>query len=150
MKKIKIVILIISMVILTGCLNKNTLICTKENYTKNTKDEDILTIEKMSFKYSNDEIQNYSLESTTQLPESDMVSIDPMINLVKTTKTSMFEDVDGIITKVQKKKDGFYYSIKFDMSKISEENKVNLELIDQTISKEIIKNSFTAEGYTCK
>ena len=142
MKKIKLIMILSIIFVLTGC-SSQSLSCTKEEKTDYGQNS-----EKQDFSFSNNKIKSYSAEMSIKLNDDYNDYADVLLESLE-SPFKEYKDKDGI--KYETSKKGDIISIKFsgDYDKMDEETKDSLG-IDKKASYEEVKKSLEDDDYTCK
>ena len=142
MKKIYILLIPIFILILTGCGNNKTLVCTRDNETTNN----VLIRSTVNVEYTDEKLVNFKLETITDLSKTDLLNDEFVESIIKSSSetTKKLSNIEGIDTKYEKVDVGVKYTLEVDYDELKEEDTKDL---DQTLYKKDMKIEDLKEGY---
>lgn len=147
MKAMKKIIMPIALVglalVLSGCGKTETLTCTM------SQDESGMAMNsKIEAVFEGNEVTKLNLNIDAKVDES----LSSYVPTMKSVIESQYEKYkkEGATVKVTSKDNTIKADLSFDLKKMSDEDKEELDLIDTKGTKEASKKDLEKEGYTCK
>lgn len=135
---------IIGTCLLSGCGSK-TLVCTRSNdYSDEMKMNQTV---KASFK--GDHVSKLSIDMDVTLGENYMEYRDELKASVQDEFESL-KDTDGVSYNAVDTNNGFKFNLDANISKLDDNSKKELDIVNTEQSYDDAKKEFESEGYTCK
>lgn len=139
MKKINYIILILTLIFLTGC-EKTTLKCTRK---KDNKEDTII----LKFDKENTTIKNMDFDEKIVYNKLD-AHIDLDYYDIKDTYTT-FDNLKGITYEVNKNQNDIKIKLNIDFT-LTDDDNIPLFTISKNMTKNDAKINLENQGYTCK
>ncbi len=143
MERKYLILILLSLVLISGCDKKKTLTCTK---TEKETGMNLTTTTTTNFK--NDKITSIKLELNAKL-DSTYVKYKDTIKTSLEQQYSIYKDEKGVTYHTSAKDDTIKFNLIVDNKAISKETRKNLN-ISNNEGYEKSKKSLENDGYTCK
>lgn len=131
---------------LTGCgQSTKTLSCSMED----SSSEDMKMTQTVEAKFNGDEVENIEMVSTIEVSGIYVDYVDTLQESLE-EEFEIFKNKDGVTFKTENKDNVVKAIIKADLTKMDEDTKEELNMVDTSGSYEETKKQMEEEGYTCK
>lgn len=135
---------IVMLGVATGCSKEKVLNCSMTQDTTGMKmSQDV----KATFK--GNDVKSISLSMNVELEEAYKSYSDTIISSLD-NQFKNYKDKKGVTFSTKKTDDGINVSIKADISKMDDEAKKALDIVDTKANYDESKKELEKEGYTCK
>ncbi len=137
-------LLIVGLLVFTGCGNKKSLKCSRNNdYNDQLSMEQVLNIV-----FKSDKLSSLSMDMNVSLTDD---YVDFKNSLIESAE-SEFKDIDSKAIKYSTKEtsNGFKFNVKINYNKLSDEEKDELYIVDYEKDYDALKADLVEAGYNCK
>ena len=145
MKKVLLVVMVMGLVLFTGCIGEQTLTCTKD-----ISSSGITMIQTVNVKFVNNKVDTMNTTVAVTLPDSYKSYIDTFVSRFNSQYKSQYGSYEHVKLNTVKKSDNqIDVNIDFDYKNMTDSEKKGLDLVG---SERYSNNKKTLEkqGFTCK
>ncbi len=142
MNKIKTITLVIMLLLVVGCTNKDDKILSCEVLPSEVNGDVTSNLE-IVYDYTGEEMKSFSVENNVYLGENASADDEQLLS-----DCSEYADIDGVKCSASLENGTYLYSISYDLTKVSEEFLKSDDFVIENY--EDYKKSLTDMNYVCK